>query len=161
MISEWMSYLIFQKKNIHNSFDYDFFFKGLRAVFELDHSLSIGKGLSLLYKNFTLFNSKNKNFLYINFKVFYKKADFQREICEYIFRKVFFKYKIFLRKHKNHEIFMLDFSCIGVGMFDWYSIISSYIAYIICIVIWRLLCQSWSILIFVDIIVIYQIFAYL
>jgi len=62
LINEWMSYLQKEKKNIPNSFDYDFFFKGVRAVLDEDHSLAIGKALSLIYKNFTLFQSK---FLYI------------------------------------------------------------------------------------------------
>lgn len=52
-----MNYLSKEKKNIPNSFDYDFFFEGLRRVFDLDHALSIGKALSLLYRNFNIFHS--------------------------------------------------------------------------------------------------------
>lgn len=60
MINSWFKQLREEKKKIYTTFDYDFFFTGIRYVFETDHAVCIGKCLWMIYNNFILFSGKMK-----------------------------------------------------------------------------------------------------
>ena len=50
LVASWFTTIYNNKGNIPSQFDYNFFFKGIRILMELDHGVSTAKCVWLIYK---------------------------------------------------------------------------------------------------------------